>query len=368
MIDRENKRFVDQYLQEMHQRVTAQELSTLSFKVYKAHLIHFLSFAADRKMKELPKLCNGYDYKTYLLSPSNRRDNRNSPLSQESRRKNLLVVTDFLIWFKDIYGGKKFKREWISTFIVQKNWNPTSSYTRSDDAYFRYEEILKIAQVQPDNLRDIRTQAAIVFLYLSGMRISAFLTLPIVGVNLVDKTVQQLKGLGVKTKLQKEAITKMLIVPDQQLYDVVNGWDMRVRNLGNLMSPWFMNISPHMYELDPYCEVGKQRTSGFNKDFHSFLGNVGIFHRNPHQLRHGYIRFARDHSDDTIRSLEVIAAQTMQEVSTMLKYGKLTSKDAQVGFEEMFKKHQDKKGDLKISHDKLGELIKKFVQENLSEE
>jgi integrase len=366
MINRENNKIVDQYLREMYQRVVAQELSRLSYKVYQAHLIHLLLFAGDRKIKELPNSCNGYDYKAYLLSPESRRDNRDSPLSQESRRKNLLVVTNFLKWYKDEFGGKSIKREWISTFVAQNRWRSNSSYSEVNASYFKYEEILQIAQIQPSNLCEERIQAAIIFLYKSGMRKTAFLTLPIIGVNLADKTVMQTSEIGVRTKLGKEAITKMLIVPDQRIDEVINRWDTRVRNLGNLKAPWFMNISPRMYQLDPHSKVGEQRASGFNKDFRSFLHSAGIPYKNPHQLRHGYIRYAKDHSDNTVRSLEIIAAQTMQEVSTMLKYGKLTPDDARTGFEEMFKSRQ--KPDMEISPDKLGELIGKFLQEHFSKE
>lgn len=361
MIDRENKKLVDQYLREMQQRVNAEDISKLSYAVYKGHLIHLLSFAGDRKIRDLPKYCNGYDYKSYLLSPENRRDNRSTPLSSEFRRKNLLVVTDFLRWFKDEHGGKRFKRAWISTFMAQNKWRTNSSYIEVNTSYFRYEEILQIAQFSPNNLREERTQAAIIFLYLTGMRMTAFLTLPIIGVNLADRTVMQISEIGVRTKLGKEAITKMLPVLDRQIDEAINRWDDQVRNLGNLKAPWFMNISPRTYQLDPDRTVGEQRASGFHKDFRAFLHLAGISYKNPHQLRHGYIRYAKDHSDNTVRSMEMFAAQTMQEVSTMLKYGKLTPDEARTGFEEIFKSRQ--KPDMEMSPDELGELFGRFLQE-----
>ena len=69
------------------------------------------------------------------------------------------------------------------------------------------DEVLALCEFQPERLLEQRDQAAAAFLFLSGMRIDAFVSLPIRGVDLVRMRVQQLPKLGVRTKNNKAAIT-----------------------------------------------------------------------------------------------------------------------------------------------------------------
>jgi integrase len=74
-----------------------------------------------------------------------------------------------------------------------------------------------------------RDQAAAAMLFLSGMRATAFATLPIEAVDLGEKTIKQWLELVVQTKNGKREKTNLLPIPE--LMNVVEEWDSRVRNL-----------------------------------------------------------------------------------------------------------------------------------------
>ncbi len=72
---------------------------------------------------------------------------------------------------------------------------------------------MKIAALQVDRLALQRDKAAIVFLFLSGMRIGAFCTLPINCVNIAARRIEQFPSRGVRTKNRKVATTTLLPIP-----------------------------------------------------------------------------------------------------------------------------------------------------------
>jgi len=69
------------------------------------------------------------------------------------------------------------------------------------------DEIRAIAAAPADNLIERRIKAAACFWYLSGIRIGAFVSLPIKAVNIEIKEVYQFPNLGVRTKNGKHGKT-----------------------------------------------------------------------------------------------------------------------------------------------------------------
>lgn len=122
------------------------------------------------------------------------------------------------------------------------------------------EEIRAIAQAPVFTLRDRRIRAAAVFWFLSGIRIGAFVSLPLSAVDMDNLEVRQLPKLGVHTKFQKHATTYLLNIPD--LIPVVVDWDREVRRVCGDDGLWFAPISPETLELEPgLTKAGEHRQS-----------------------------------------------------------------------------------------------------------
>jgi integrase len=159
------------------------------------------------------------------------------------------------------------------------------------------EEVLAIAHAPVFTMRDRRIRASAVFWFLSGIRIGAFVSLPIKAVDIENLTVNQWPKLGVKTKFQKHATTFLLDIPE--LLKVVIDWDNLVQSNPQKDSYWFAPLSPETGELDlEQIEVGSNRGQRARKDLEDWLFRVGLPYHSPHKFRHGFAVYAIKHAKD----------------------------------------------------------------------
>ena len=86
-----------------------------------------------------------------------------------------------------------------------------------------------------------RIKAAAIFMFLSGIRVGAFVSLPLSAVDLQTRTVKQWPSLGVRTKFRKRATTYLLEIPG--LNEVVEEWDELVRREGPENGYWFAHFN-----------------------------------------------------------------------------------------------------------------------------
>jgi hypothetical protein len=91
--------------------------------------------------------------------------------------------------------------------------------------------------------------------FLSGIRIGAFVTLPLVAVDIENLSVKQWPKLGVKTKFGKQATTYLLDIPD--LLSVVKDWDNEVRSILPSNGLWFASLSPDTGKIDSAITEGE---------------------------------------------------------------------------------------------------------------
>ncbi len=99
------------------------------------------------------------------------------------------------------------------------------------------DEIYKIASAPVEDIVERRIRASAVFWFLSGIRIGAYVTLPIKAVDIRNKTVKQYPSLGVRTKNSKYAKTSLWDIPE--LLEVAQDWDNEVRTILPDTGFWF---------------------------------------------------------------------------------------------------------------------------------
>jgi site-specific recombinase XerC len=110
---------------------------------------------------------------------------------------------------------------WIETMRT-----PRLPQTPDEHVFVTLDEVLQLVRFPVDdrNFALQRDQAAAAMLFLSGMRSTAFTTLPIAAVDLADRSIKQWPELGVKTKNGKRATTFLLPIPE--LLACVSRWDL----------------------------------------------------------------------------------------------------------------------------------------------
>jgi hypothetical protein len=111
--------------------------------------------------------------------------------------------------------------------------------------------------------------------YLSGIRIGAFVTLPIKAVDLENRSIKLWPSLGVKTKFEKHHTAYLLEIPE--LLELVFNWDYKIRKVFKTEYPWFTPFSPLTLDFDPeYQSIGKQRSDRARRDLKEWLNKVDL--------------------------------------------------------------------------------------------
>lgn len=149
------------------------------------------------------------------------------------------------------------------------------------------EEIKAIAKASTKTLREERIQAAAVLWFLSGIRVGAFVTLPIKAVDIQNRTIMLWPSLGVKTKFNKHSTVYLLEIPE--LLEVVTAWDNKVNQILKPDDPWFAPFSNKTrdFNLD-YQAVGKHRSDRARKDLKTWIHRIELPYHSPHKFRHGF--------------------------------------------------------------------------------
>jgi integrase len=281
MVNRENYKHVREYL---GYQFEVKQLSELSVERYWFYLKHSLLWADETSFREAPSIRPVFA--TYLKSIAGRRGATN--LAPESLRKIVNVTRRLFTWLKIRYPSE-FRRvgvAWIDALTPPRVDVPPSP----DHEFVELDEVLQLASLEIDK-RDLalwRTQASAAFLFLSGMRIGAFSTLPIGAVDLENRTVRQWPSLGVKTKGSKMATTYLLEIPE--LLAVVNEWDVFVRERLPKTAMWSVPTSSSGFgERELSVEPpGEYRHTTIRKQLRGLFAVTGLPYRSPHRFRHGH--------------------------------------------------------------------------------
>jgi len=206
-------------------------------------------------------------------------------------RKTLEAGRKFFTWVLDNYPEyRTIKRNWIQTLKSRRIEElPKQNKIPS------FDDVVRIASAPAETLVERRIRASIVFWFLSGIRVGAFVSLPIKGVDLDKRTVMQFPSMGVRTKNKKYATTTLYDIPE--LLEVVRDWDKEIRSVLPSNSFWFAPLSPDTQELDPKRkEIGEHREAIARKNLQAYLSKIGMPYNSPHKFRHAHIHYGLERS------------------------------------------------------------------------
>lgn len=289
MINRDNWKVVRSYLQ---YRREVDLISLSSARLEKTWLSHLLRWADSVGFDWASKVRPSFPQ--YLLSLS---------LSPVYTTHIIRASYRFFRWLvKHQRGYSSISAAWLDTLKVRG-----MVIEPRDHEAVTIEEIRAISCAPVQTIRDRRIRASAVFWWLSGIRVGAFVTLPVSAVDLDSFTVRQWPKLGVKTKFKKHATTFLLDIPD--LIEVVKDWDLEVRRAGSYF--WFASCDPETGLIDPAVRVvGVHRNIRAGKDLREWLARVGLPYHSPHKFRHGHAVYALKQAKD-IPALKAISQNLM---------------------------------------------------------
>ncbi len=169
--------------------------------------------------------------------------------------------------------------------------------------------------------------AAVAFLFLSGMRISAFTSLPVCAVDCAQDPipVRQWPELGVRTKNGVAATTFLL--PYSELADlraIVKLWDAKVRAAVGAQGLWYPVLDPNG-GFAAKQKPGVHRDEAFRHRLQQLCERAGVTYLSPHRLRHGHIHWAQEQCT-TAAEYKAVSQNVMHASMeiTDQRYGRLT--------------------------------------------
>lgn len=193
---------------------------------------------------------------------------------------------------------------------------------------YQVEEVIKLTTCPVGSLMLRRMQAAAAFLFLSGMRIGAFVSLPVECVDTVNLRVYQLPDKGVNTKNHKAGITTLLNIPE--LLTVVREWDTFLRTNAFTGALWYAHFTQNgeLSETNPSPERIKTRQYDFRDDLRQLCQLAGVRYRSPHKFRNGHAVYALKRAKN-MEQLKAISQNLMHSTVGITDgvYGNLVNDD-----------------------------------------
>jgi integrase len=315
MINRSNWKLVKAFIA---YRVQVGQLAPSSAKLEKRWLLHLLEWADERPFGDAPEIRPSFPQ--YLLTA--RRDDQEGRLSEAYIKKVIGAAQRFFQWLS------RHRRDcrtvggiWLDTVRP-----PRMAGEPDKHEAVTVEEVRAMAQAPVETGREKRIRAGAIFLFLSGMRVGAFVSMPLAAVDLDQHRVKQWPSLGVRTKFKGHATTYLLDVPD--LLDVVRAWDSEVRAVLPPRGAWFAHLLPSG-NIDPQVrEPGVHRRCRLNKDLHEWLARVELPYHSPHKFRHGHATYALKRCKD-VADLKAVSQNLMHSSLTVTDsiYSVLSTED-----------------------------------------
>lgn len=321
MINRENYFDILDYLK--YQEVVLQ-YSHKSIARKWGHLRHLLDWADDLLFIKASKSENHFP--KFLLNSRN--DRRIGRLSATSMQRACLEARSFFEWCR-LHKASRYKRlpqVWIETIRPGRSIGMQSELYERE--YYSLDEVRKLVDFQPHKLVDQRDKAATAFVFLSGIRVSAFVSLPVRCVDLENMVVDQLPSEGVQTKNSKAAKTYLLPIPD--LIEIVADWDKKVRRELGEGASWYSPLSTDgmNWRQSEFAGDSESRRMSFSRGLRRLCASANISYRSPHKLRNGHgvygVKTAK-----TIEEYKAFSQNMMHESMEITDrlYGKLARND-----------------------------------------
>ncbi len=258
-----------------------KQLSSGSLHRYKSALNHFLIWLDETQIESCTTKYPAFS--TYLQKY--RKDGSSENLASATQKKTIQITRQFLNWAKMTYP-KRFRK--LPLIWIESMQAAQIIQAPREHEFVSVEEALKLATspLPKELLVTRRDQAAAAMLFLSGMRASSFVSLPIKAVDLDRREIKQWPTLGVRTKFRKHATTYLLPIPE--LMAVVKSWDAYVRTQLPTDAMWYpVIVSEWVSEkLSPQLP-GKNRHIQLAKRVRKLSELLETEYKSPHKFRHG---------------------------------------------------------------------------------
>ncbi len=305
MINRRNYQLVREHLTYIRD---VYQVSEDSIYRYWSFLRHLLLWADEVFLGQSPNIRPTFS--AYITSLHGRRGE--PALAPVSQKKITQDARRFFHWAKARFPKDFYELpvSWIENLRL-----PRLPEGPNEHVYVTLEEALALASLPAaeDDLPGKRDRAAAAMLFLSGMRVGAFCSLPIQAVDLSKNAIRQWPELGVHTKNGKRTTTYLLQIPELLLLSVVQGWDEFVRARMPPATQWYTPLENHWGESRLSTqEAGTRRQRSVSRRLMLLYQAAGLPYKSPHKFRHGHAVYGLQHAQ-TMADYKTISMNLMHE-------------------------------------------------------
>ena len=279
-LNREN--YEDLQLYYIYQR-DIKQLDKYTIESYSGRLSHLMTWAGSASFTEANKI-----KPTYPVYLERKKMADSEKISIGHLASICKTARAFFTWARDEYPGRyrTIEKNWIASLRPSRARGEQSELKTRE--IFTVDEIIKLCAIPASTLVEKRVRAGVAMLFLSGMRIGAFTSIPIKCVDLKSLRVSQLPEKGVLTKNRKAAITTLLRIPE--LLQVVQEYDDFIRGELSENATWYINLtkSGELSNEIPTISAMSCRRSTFRDELFDLCKRAGVKYKSPHKLRHGH--------------------------------------------------------------------------------
>jgi len=272
-------------------------------------------------------------------------------------------VKKFFLWLSDQREYRKIRKTDLDYLRLSKKETSIALEKKEKDIP-SLDEIKKIVQnISSTSETDMRDKALIAFLILTGMRISAVVSLPVQAFNRKELSIEQSPSMGVKTKNSKKILSTFLPINWKEGEDMFFEWfDYLITQKGftsqKPIFPATKSFSTKKVSNEFWGTSGPAR-----KIIKERCKEADVQYYNPHSFRHSVVAFMSERglTEADKRAISLVLGH--EHVGTTFGsygYGSITPKDAVKRVRDM--KYQTN-NDLAISlpDEELGKLIKEAI-------
>jgi integrase len=340
LINRRNWQDTRHYLA-YYQDVLQNKVGSVDF--CRISLDHLLRWATSSPFSRAPEIRPTYP--AHLV---------NLQKSPEYERKLLNNARSFFAWSRERWPDRYaiLGREYLDSLRSKRK----AGVVKLRELY-TLDHVRVILAYPPASRVERRDQAAVAFLFLSGMRVGAFATLPVRAVHLDKRPpmINQWTALGVRTKNDDVANTFLLDNDDlADLHQIVRIWDAEARAGVGETGMWFAVIERDGETFAPDQTPGDHRGDGVARRIKRLCELANVDYLSPHKLRHGHIVYAADRCE-TIADFKAISQNVMhkQLSTTDAIYSRLAEDDVAKRIQQLGKRTSLNDGQL----DELAEAL-----------
>ncbi len=298
------------------------------------------------------------DFKKYLKEKA---EENNTSLSNQY--DILRHLKKFFVWLSEQKGYEKIRKTDLDYLRLSKKETNIALEKQEKDIPTLDEIKSVVNNIRVKTEVDMRDKALIAFLILTGMRISAVISLPMQAFDKQKLIIEQSPKMGVKTKNSKKILSTFLPIDWESGEEIFLNWYYYLENKKGFSAKKPIFPANQTFSLAEVSDEFWSSSNPSRKIIRERCENANVSYYNPHSFRHSAVAFMSEKglSEADKRSISLVLGH--KDIGTTFGsygYGSITPAEAVERVKSM-KDMMDDDINLNISNEELGKALREVL-------